>query len=160
MIGSQIGGGNAKAVSSQSKFNMGDVNAETHDYVSLPGVDSDVGKLKFTRFVDSGVQKWTVEYEHLASDKYTVISESKSRAAAASEGVATSDRFTVMTMVGIGSETKISDDMKKSSAHNLSTLELYLQNQSNPAQHYLYKIFCVNQDEGFNDDMIVTVYSL
>ncbi len=159
MIGSQRGGF-GKPISKQTLVKMLDVNVDTEDLIKLPGLGSDVGLLKFVRTVESNVQYWTLQYEHLSADPYTLISESKSRAAIAAEDVATSDRFTVMVMATKGSDTSITDKMKKSSAHNLSMLEVYLQNQNDPAQNYLYKIFCVNQDEGFTDDMVVTVYSL
>ncbi|WHM52716.1 two-component system histidine kinase [Vibrio phage vB_VpaS_1601] len=146
--------------SKQTSIKLLDVQEDTADFIELPGLGSDVGALKFVRSVVSGVQHWTLQYEHSASDPYTLIAESKSRAAIAAEDVATSDRFTVMVMATKGTYTSITDKMKKSSAHNLSMLEVYLQNQNNPSQNYLYKIFCVNQDEGFTDDMIVTVYSL
>lgn len=159
MIGSQRGGF-GKPISKQTLVKMLDVNVDTEDLIKLPGLGSDVGILKFIRTVESGSQQWRLEYEHLSTDIYTLMSESKSSASAAAEGVPTSDNFTVMTLATKGSDTKVTATIDKGVAHNIATLEIYLQNQADPSQNFLYKIFCVNQDEGFTDDMVVTVYSL
>lgn len=158
MIGSKKGGCSGHGIN-KSVFvvSLSDSIADVEVAVIA---DLGPGSICLVRMNDAGVQKWALQYNHSKEADHTLIAESQARAATAIEDGGTSTRFSLMTMISADSSQQVTDTMTKNPNHNVASLDLYLHNQESLNETYAYKIYAVNRDTGFNDDMIVTVIAM